>query len=96
MLKPTENYVMIQRLDTPTTTPSGLVLTQESKESPNKGIVLAIGPGSYQELILIPVRNAKINDIVYFTKFAGNEIEEQGKKYLFLKDSDILAIDSNE
>ncbi len=91
MFKPIGNYCLIQPVEIPDTTPSGLVLPESSKERPNQGKVVAVGNGQWgnnDERLPISV---KVNDTVFFNKFSGMEIKLEGKKYLLIRDMDLLG-----
>ena len=73
-------------------TASGIVLPETAKEKPQKGTVLAVGPGDRDEDgDRIPM-DVKEGDTVLFAKYSGTEIKMDGKKLLILRESDLLAI----
>lgn len=97
MLKPRENIVMVERVEAKSTSDGGIILPDAAKQQTNKGKVLAIGTyfdDLSNRLRTIPqLKDLKVDNIVYFPKYAGNEIEENGKTYLFLSYQDVLAIE---
>ena len=91
-LKPLSNHVFIEPLEEEKTTKSGIVIPDTAKEKPQKGTVVAVGPGKYAEQTgnLIPMAY-KVGDVVLYGKYAGTEITHEGKEYLIMRESDIFA-----
>jgi chaperonin GroES len=91
-LKPLGNRVVVEPIEQEEVTASGIVLPETAKEKPQKGTVLAVGPGDRDEDgDRIPM-DVKEGDTVLFAKYSGTEIKMDGKKLLILRESDILAI----
>jgi len=91
-LKPLGDRVVLKVLEAEEKTASGIYLPDNAKEKPQQGKVLAVGPGKYNdkgELIKVQVN---VGDTVIFAKYSGTEVKYQGKEYLIVKESDILAI----
>jgi len=87
-IKPIRDHVVISRDVAAKETEAGIILPEAitEGEKPQRGIVIAAGPGRLND----PVSVEK-GDIVYFAKYAGTEINIEGKDYLVLKESDILV-----
>jgi len=92
-LQPLANRVVVKPIEEEERTPSGLVLPETAKEKPQKGEVLAVGPGEWNEDgdARIPM-SVKVGDKVIFAKYAGTEIKVDGEKLLILRESDLLAV----
>ena len=90
-LQPLNDGLVVQRLEEETTTPSGIVLPESAKEKPQKGKVLAAGPGKFDDGARVPM-TVKVGDTVMFTKYGPTEMKHNGKELLFLNESDVLAI----
>lgn len=91
-LKPLGNRVVVEPIEQEEVTIGGIVLPDTAKEKPQKGKVLAVGPGDRDEDgDRIPL-DVKVNDTVLFAKYSGTEIKVDGKKILILRESDLLAI----
>jgi chaperonin GroES len=91
-LKPLADRVVVEPMEQEEKTASGIILPETAKEKPQKGIVIAVGPGRYgEEDERIPM-DVKEGDKVLFAKYAGTEVKMDDKKLLILKESDILAI----
>ena len=87
MIRPLADRVVIEPKEAETRTASGLYIPDNAKEKPQQGIVVAVGPGKVDETMEVAV-----GDEVLYGKYAGTEITLEDKKYLILKQSDILAI----
>ena len=93
MFKPLSNHVFLEAQEEERITKSGIVLPDTAdKEKPQKGKVIAVGPGKLNNNgELIPM-SVKVGDTVLFKKYGPDEIEIDGKKYLVGDEDDILAI----
>lgn len=87
MIKPLADRVLIEPKEAETKTASGLYIPDTAKEKPQQGTVLAAGPGKNDEPMEV-----KEGDVVLYGKYAGTEVTVDGKQYLIVKQSDILAI----
>lgn len=87
MIKPLADRVVIEPKEAETKTASGLYIPDTAKEKPQQGIVAAAGPGKKDEAMEV-----KVGDVVLYGKYAGTEVTVDGKKYLIVRQSDILAI----
>ena len=65
----------------------GIIIPDTAKEKPQRGKVVAVGNGTKDEDMIL-----KVGDEVFYGKYAGKEIENDGEKYLMMRQSDILAI----
>ena len=87
------NRVVVKAIDTETTTKSGLIIPDTaSKEKPQEGEVIAIGPGKLDDNGKRVSMEVKVGDKVLFSKYAPDEIELDGEKLLILNEDDIKAI----
>lgn len=86
-IKPLADRVLIQPLEAETKTASGIIIPDTAKEKPQKGNVVAVGPGTKDEKITV-----KIGDTVLYGKYSGTELKLDGTDYLMMRESDILAI----
>lgn len=91
-LKPLGNRVVVEPVEQEEITAGGIVLPETAKEKPQKGTVLAIGPGDRDEDGKRIPLDVKEGDTVLFAKYSGTEIKLDGKKLLILRESDLLAI----
>lgn len=86
-IKPLADRVVIEPAAAETKTASGIIIPDNAKEKPQKGTVVAAGKGTKDEPITV-----KIGDTVLYGKYAGTELKLEGKDYLIMRESDILAI----
>lgn len=91
-LKPLGDRVVVEPLEQEEMTASGLVLPETAKEKPQKGLILAAGPGARDEEGKRVALDVSVGETVLFAKYAGTEFKVDGKKLLILKESDLLAI----
>jgi chaperonin GroES len=91
-LKPLGDRLVVKPLEGEDVTASGLVLPETAKEKPQKGEVLAVGPGARDEDGKRIAMDVKPKDKVLFAKYAGTEFKIDSEKVLILRESDILAI----
>ncbi len=86
-IKPLADRVVIEPAVAETKTSSGIIIPDTAKEKPQRGTVVAVGQGKKDEPMTV-----KEGDVVLYGKYAGTEISIDGKDYLIMKESDILAI----
>ncbi|MBO6605983.1 co-chaperone GroES [Psychroserpens sp.] len=86
-IKPLADRVLIEPVEAETTTAAGIIIPDNAKEKPQKGIVVAVGTGTKDEPMTV-----KSGDTVLYGKYAGTELKFEGKDYLIMRESDILAI----
>lgn len=90
---PTAGYILIEPQEVQTKTSGGIYLAENANpEKPQKGKVLAIGSEEILDNGDKRMSPAKIDDIVIYKKWGGNEVKENGKDYIIVKFEDILAI----
>jgi chaperonin GroES len=91
-LKPLGDRLIVRAIDEEETTVSGIVLPDTAKEKPQKGEVIAVGDGRYDEDgdKRIPL-DVTTGDTVLYSKYGGTEIKVDGEELLVLRESDVLA-----
>jgi chaperonin GroES len=94
-LKPLGSRVVVEPVEQEEVTAGGIVLPETAKEKPQKGTILATGPGDRDDDGKRIPMDIAVGDTVLYAKYAGTEIKVEGKKLLILKESDILAIVEN-
>lgn len=90
-LKPLGDRVIVEVIEEDMTTASGIVLPDTAKEKPQRGRVLAVGEGRWEDGKQVPV-SVKEGDEVLYSKYGGTDVKLDGNDYLILRESDILAI----
>ncbi len=90
-LKPLGDRLIVEVLEEEETTSSGIVLPDTAKEKPQRGRVLAVGPGSRDDKGKYVPLDVEEGDEVVFSKYGGTEIKIGTDEYLILRESDVLA-----
>jgi len=90
-IKPLEDRIVIQVLESEQTTASGIVIPDTAKEKPQEGKVLAVGPGRFEDGQRTPM-DVKEGDTVIFSKYGGTEVKLGADEYLILSARDVLAV----
>ena len=86
-IKPLADRVLIEPAAAETKTSSGLYIPDTAKEKPQKGTIVAVGSGTKDNPITVAVGNQ-----VLYGKYAGTELQHEGRDFLIMKESDIFAI----
>ena len=86
-IKPLADRVLVEPLEAETKTASGIIIPDTAKEKPQKGNIVADGPGTKDNPVTV-----KVGDSVLYGKYSGTELKLDGKNYLIMRESDILAI----
>jgi len=92
LLKPLGDRIIIELVETEEKTASGIVLPDSAKEKPQEGKVVAVGTGRVLESGERVALEVSVDDRIIFSKYSGTEVKYEGKEYLILRESDILAI----
>jgi chaperonin GroES len=90
-LKPLGDRLIVEVLEEEETTSSGIVLPDTAKEKPQRGRVLAVGPGARDENGNHVAIDLEEGDEIVFSKYGGTEIKVGVDEYLILRESDVLA-----
>ena len=86
-VKPLAERVLVEPAAAEQKTAGGIIIPDTAKEKPQKGTVVAIGTGKKDEPLTV-----KVGDQVLYGKYSGTEINVEGKDYLIMRESDILAV----
>jgi chaperonin GroES len=89
-IQPLGDRVVIKPSEAESQRPSGIYVAETAKEKPQKGTVLAVGPGKWEDGQVEPM-NVAVGDTVLFAKYAGTEIRLDNEEVLILSQKDILA-----
>jgi chaperonin GroES len=90
-LQPLGDRVVVQSIEAEQVTASGIVLPDTAAEKPQRGRVIAVGAGRYEDGKRVPIQVAEGDEVIY-SKYGGTEIKVDGEEYLILRESDILAV----
>ena len=94
-LRPLGDRVVVKPIEKEEKTKSGILIPDTAKEKPQKGEVVAVGPGKLLDNGQRAEMEVKVGDIVIFSKYAGTEVKIGDEKYLVLSERDILAVVEN-
>ncbi len=86
-IKPLADRVLVEPAAAEEKTAGGIYIPDTAKEKPQRGTVVAVGPGTKDEPTTV-----KAGDTVLYGKYSGTELQVDGKDYLMMRESDILAI----
>ena len=86
-LKPLADRVLVKPSAAETKTTSGIIIPDTAQEKPQKGKIVAVGKGTKEHPVSV-----KVGDNVLYGKYSGTDLKYEGKDYLIMKESDILAI----
>ena len=86
-IQPLSDRVLVSPAEAEQKTAGGIIIPDTAKEKPQKGIVIAVGPGKKDEPMTV-----KVGDTVLYGKYSGTELQLEGEPYLIMKESDIYAI----
>ena len=92
MLRPLGDRIIIELVEVEEKTAFGIVLPDSAKEKPQPGKVVAVGTGRVLDNGTRVELDVQEGDEIIFSKFAGTEVKYEGKEYLILRESDILAV----
>jgi chaperonin GroES len=91
-VKPLADRVLVEPLEAAEKTAGGLYIPDNAKEKPQRGKIVAAGPGKTSDAGTLVKPEVKVGDIVLYGKYSGTEVQVEGKDYLIMRESDILAI----
>src|SRR5947209_17726804 len=89
-IQPLADRVVVKPSEPESQRPSGIYVAETAKEKPQKGTILAVGPGKWEDGQVEPM-NVAVGDTVLFAKYAGTEIKLDDEDVLILSQKDILA-----
>jgi chaperonin GroES len=90
--RPTDDRVLIEPLEAEDTTTGGIILPDTAKEKPQRGTVIAVGPGKLLKSGKRGEMSLSAGDEVVYGKYSGAEIDYGTDKYVVVRESDVLAI----
>lgn len=86
-IRPLADRVVIEPAMAEEKTASGIIIPDTAKEKPQKGTVVAVGPGNKDNAVTL-----KVGDVVIYGKYAGTEFHLDGKDYMIMRESDVIAV----
>jgi chaperonin GroES len=91
-IRPLQDRVLVERIEEEEKTKGGIIIPDTAREKPQQGKVVAVGPGKTDEKGNRVAMGVKVGDRVLFGKYAGSEVEIEGKQYLIMREEDILGV----
>jgi len=91
-LRPLADRVIVKQSEAEEKTKSGILLPDTAKEKPTRGKVVAVGPGKLDDNGKPMELGVRVNDVVYYGKYSGTDVEVSGEKFVILRESDLLGI----
>lgn len=91
-IRPLDDRLVILPDDPEEVTAGGIVLPDSAREKPQRGKVIATGPGKLLDSGQRGEMSVKKHDLVWYGKYSGTEVEVSGEKYVIIRESDILAV----
>jgi len=91
-LKPLADRIIVQQAAAEEKTASGILLPDAAKEKPTKGKVIAVGTGKLDDNGKRHEIDVEVNEVVYYGKYSGTEVEVDGVKYVILRETDVLGV----
>ena len=89
-LRPLGDRLVVKPIEPEEKTASGIYLPDQAKERPQRGSVIAVGPGRYEDGARVPMLVAEGDEVVY-ARYGGTEIRLEGEDYVILREADVLA-----
>ena len=92
MLRPLGDRIIIELVEVEEKTALGIILPDSAKEKPQTGKVVAVGTGRVLDNGTRVELDVQVGDEIIFAQYAGTEVKYDGKEYLIVRESDILAV----
>jgi chaperonin GroES len=90
-IRPLDDRVVVETLDAEEQTPGGILLPDTAKQKPQRGRVIAVGPGKLRDNGERNPVAVAVGDEVLFGRYAGNDVEVNGKEIKIMRENEILA-----
>ena len=94
--RPLHDRVVVRRIEAEQKTSGGIIIPDTTKEKPQEGEVIAVGPGPRDEQGQVQPLDLKVGDRILFGKWSGTEVRIEGEDLLIMKESDILGVIQTE
>lgn len=95
-LQPLDDRLVVEVFSQEETSAGGVIIPSTAQEKPQRGRVLAVGPGARNgdgEYMPIPLN---VGDEIVFSKYGGTDVESEGEEYLIIRESDVLVLITHE
>ena len=91
-VKPLSDRIVVRQADAEEMSSGGIILPDTAQEKPQQGKVMSIGPGKRTDIGELIKMSLKVGDRVLYGKYSGTEVTIDGEEYVFMRESDILAV----
>lgn len=91
-IRPLQDRIIVQRLDSEEKTAGGIYIPDSAKEKPQRGKVVAVGKGKVREDGTIQPLDVRANDTILFGKYAGTEVKVGDEELLIMREEDVLGV----
>ena len=91
-IRPLDDRIVVAQSSAEEVTPGGIVLPDAAQEKPQRGKVIAAGPGKLLDSGERGAMDVSVGDEVFYAKYSGTDVEINGEEYVILRESDVLAI----
>jgi len=91
-IRPLADKVLVERIEAESRTAGGIVIPDSAKERPQRGKIVSVGEGKLLEDGSRSQMQVKKGDEVLFTSYAGSEVKLDGKEYMIMDETDIMAV----
>lgn len=91
-INPLDDRIVVRQKEAEEITAGGIVLPDTAKEKPQRGIVVAVGPGKLLDNGDRAEMDVKKGDEVFYGKYSGTEVEINGEEFVILRENDVLAV----
>ncbi len=91
-IKPLADRIVVQPVEAEEKTQGSIIIPDTAKEKPQKGKVVAVGPGKKSDSGSTVEMEVKEGDVVLYGKYSGTEVTIDGDDYLIMRESDVLAV----
>ncbi len=91
-IKPLHDRLIVKAAEKEQVSAGGIILPDSAQEKPQRGEVLAAGPGKRLDSGTLAPLDVKVGDVVYYGKYSGTEVKVDGEDYVILRADDVLAV----
>jgi chaperonin GroES len=90
-IRPLDDRILVEPLEAEEKTTGGIILPDSAREKPQRGKIVAVGPGRLRDNGERTALSVKVGDEVLYGRYAGSELKEGGKEYKVMREGDVLA-----
>ncbi|HEY0867771.1 MAG TPA: co-chaperone GroES [Fimbriimonas sp.] len=91
-IQPLHDRIVVEAAAKEQTTSGGIILPDTAQEKPQRGTVLAVGPGKRLDSGQLAPVDVQVGDVILYGKYGGTEVKVDGKEYVILRAEDVLGV----